>query len=277
MARSAEQLLPRNSFSGTGLVGTLRNSRSIRRGQGIKMQTPDAISDGVERLHTEIDLLRAMYETSVTFNPSTSEAVFKSPEHPGAQLVLRLPDGYPQQGKPLLISACDARKCDLRKEVGVFIRDLGDEEGEVLDVIFPRFIDILQSKSSVEERLPQETDSTETPNNVIIWLHHLLATSKRKLAIQPSVSSDLVSGVTKPGYPGVMLFTGPGFAVDQHVAELKSLNWQAFQVKYEADEVWELGSKGDAQGINEVETMAEVVRWIPEGRKDQFLKVMGMK
>ncbi|KIW19894.1 hypothetical protein PV08_00469 [Exophiala spinifera] len=99
---------------------------------------------------------------------------------------------------------------------------------------------------------------------VIIWLHHLLATSKRKLAVSqphvnsnsnsnsttktakakakptsaspPSVSASTISGMTKPGYPGILLFSGPRDLVDAHVKELKDLNWQAFSKRYDSDE-----------------------------------------
>ena len=228
----------------------------------------------------EIDLLKAMYETSVAFNPSTSEVLFRPLEHAGAQVVLRLPDSYPRKGKPLVLSACDSRKHDLRGEVAEFIDNFGGDEGEVLDVLLQKFVELLesqQSKSGVKEGHSRETESAASSKTAIIWLHHLSATSKRKLAIRPTTSSDLISGITKPGYPGVMLFTGLQHAVDDHVAELKGLNWQAFQVRYEEDEKWNLVNEGSEKGIVEVETMAEVVRRIPEGRHEHFLKAVGVK
>ncbi len=228
----------------------------------------------------EIDLLKAMYETSVDFKPNASEVVFKSSEYCGAHFVLRLPENYPHKGRPLVLSACDSSKHDLRQELAVFIGDLGDEEGEVLDVIFQKFIDLLQaqqSDSGITKAISCQAESVSSSKTVIIWLHHLLATSKRKLALHPSVSNDLVCGITKPGYPGVMLFTGPRQAINEHLAELKALNWQAFQIRYEEEEKWDLTSDGNEKGIVEVETMAEVVQRIPEGLRQQFLKAIGVK
>ena len=244
------------------------------------MQTPDAISESSDRLHLEADLLKAMYEDAVSFNPTTSEVLFKSPEQPTAQLVLRFPGSYPDKGRPLVVSACDSRKKDLRGEVAEFIKDLGDEEHEVLDVVFQRFTDLLEEQPPevrINETRTAGIDTAFSPKTVIIWLHHLLATSKRKLALSPSTSSDVISGITKPGYPGVMLFTGPRHAVDEHVAELKGLNWQAFQIRYEEEEEWDLSSGKTGKGIVEVETMAEVVQQIHEGRREHFLKAIGVK
>lgn len=75
--------------------------------------------------------------------------------------------------------------------------------------------------------------------------------------------------------------------MDEHVSELKAQNWQAFQVRYEEEEVWELshasgegGGDGDGKGrgIREVESMAEVVAGIVgEERREMFLRVVGVK
>lgn len=97
---------------------------------------------------------------------------------------------------------------------------------------------------------------------VIIWLHHLLATSKRKLAVSPAGAATIsssssatttalaptatptdrstststsqstrpsISGLTKPGYPGILIYSGDSDVVDEHVRALKAQNWQAFR------------------------------------------------
>ncbi|KAL2429948.1 hypothetical protein ABEF95_013413 [Exophiala dermatitidis] len=96
-----------------------------------------------------------------------------------------------------------------------------------------------------------QPDLRSPTKTVIIWLHHLLALSKRKLAVTPSTTAHThtttgtlsssssvsgISGLTKPGYPGIMIFSGPRDLVDAHVAQLRALNWQAFQVRYDSDE-----------------------------------------
>ncbi|EXJ90514.1 hypothetical protein A1O1_03617 [Capronia coronata CBS 617.96] len=121
------------------------------------------------------------------------------------------------------------------------------------------------------------------PKTVIIWLHHLLALSKRKLAVTPttttttisttgttmssssssspsSSNSISISGLTKPGYPGIMVFSGPKDLVDAHVRELRGLNWQAFQVRYDSDDEkedgmgWSMARAGTTSGNTNTNT-----------------------
>ncbi|KAF2192735.1 hypothetical protein K469DRAFT_717324 [Zopfia rhizophila CBS 207.26] len=115
--------------------------------------------------------------------------------------------------------------------------------------------------------------STSRTKSVMIWLRHLLALSKRKLALYPSSS---VAGIAKPGYPGIVVFTGPTSAIDEHVNTLEVENWQAFQVRYEEEgELWEFVH----EGVREVETMAEVVKSMGGWRREEeeFLKAVGIK
>lgn len=96
---------------------------------------------------------------------------------------------------------------------------------------------------------PGSAHASQQGKTVVVWLHHLLATSKRKLALHPAVTtsgpspssatnpdtpSSSISGITKPGYPGILVFAGPSELVDAHVRSLKALNWQAFQVRYDS-------------------------------------------
>ncbi|KAG9776345.1 hypothetical protein KCU88_g4896, partial [Aureobasidium melanogenum] len=109
-------------------------------------------------------------------------------------------------------------------------------------------VPVADTTSDIRDPQPDIRPPTKT---VIIWLHHLLALSKRKLAVTPSTtahthtttgtlssssSASGISGLTKPGYPGIMIFSGPRDLVDAHVAQLKGLNWQAFQVRYDSDD-----------------------------------------
>lgn len=62
----------------------------------------------------------------------------------------------------------------------------------------------------------------------------------------------------------------------EHVHALKAQNWQAFQVRYEGDELWVLTH---GEGVKEVESMSDVVKAI-EGtveQKAEFLKAVGIK
>ena len=253
----------------------------------------DSPSANPERLNTELSLLNAMYTSSLGYNPTSSELTFHCPSSPKSRLILRLPSDYPSKSTPQVISACDSSQQDVRSDVVKFVNELPTDEGEVLDLILQSFSELIDQRCStkpIDSPLNKSTSTTPTSppeKTIIIWLHHLLATSKRKLALHPSISSNLISGITKPGYPGVLLFTGSQKAVDEHVSELKAQNWQAFQVRYEEEEVWELshasgegGGDGDGKGrgIREVESMAEVVAGIVgEERREMFLRVVGVK
>jgi hypothetical protein len=313
-----------------------------------------------ERLEAELSLLKAMYPGSITYTPKSRELWFRaSPGDGGSatnsgmgagggELKLRLPDSYPESGVPSLISARDGMKNDLRDWTRRAIGELNLVEGEEgLDRIIAAF-EVLVSdllSTSTEDSLSQKAGSTvsatmngtqvqqqqqqqdpKAPKTVIIWLHHLLATSKRKLAITPTLTASTststrtpssatnksttttssLSGMTKPGYPGIMIFSGASALVDAHVRELKDLNWQAFQVRYDSSEAGD-GDDGDegsnrrwkfaheeeqdaitaatgettARGagkIVEVETMAELVKGITRERdREVFLRSVGVK
>jgi hypothetical protein len=232
------------------------------------------------RLETELELLDAMYPEQASYTSKARELKYTQD---GATLQLRIPESYPESGLPDVIAASDASKTDLRASTKDAIKKLGLAEGEeALDAVIAAFQQVLDSSKMSEpprnttSSNPAEADASKT---VIIWLHHLLALTKRKLALSPTT----LSGVTKPGYPGVMLFSGPSSAVTEHVNTLKAENWQAFQVRYEEDLLWTFSH---GKGVQEVETMAEVVKAVSLGAADpekgaaqkaEFLKAVGIK
>ncbi|KAK3061072.1 hypothetical protein LTS18_007082, partial [Coniosporium uncinatum] len=67
---------------------------------------------------------------------------------------------------------------------------------------------------------------------VVIWSHHLLATSKRRDILTWSKELHL-SGFSRPGYPGAVFVEGEVESVDEFVRRLKALRWQALQVRAE--------------------------------------------
>lgn len=252
-------------------------------------------SGPTERVEAEISLLEAMYPSQLTYNNHTREIHYDSGT--SAQLVLRLPDTYPEEAAPEIITARDSTKNDVRNRVKQRIRGLqlpADEEClDRIIVAFEEYVAAVDASRSRDESGDVELGSTKSPSapnkTVIIWLHHLLATSKRKLAIAPSIGTSSggpqgtgITGITKPGYPGIMLFSGPAVLVDDHVRELRGLNWQAFQVRYDSSEdhdgdsaIWTFTHE---KGIVEVETMAEVVKEIAdEEKKKLFLQAVGVK
>lgn len=244
-----------------------------------------------ERLTLELELLTSMYPDTLHFSEKIRELTFTREANSKDKLVLRLGPDYPNTTTPEVISARNTHGSDLRQQIQALVKDVCTEinamdpsnPGEVLDAVIARYVEVLDAEGFVQEsqadtKPTNKRDFPPAHKTVIIWLHHLLATSKRKLAIHPTISPGQVCGVTKPGYPGVMVFSGARSAVEEHVAELKAQNWQAFAVRYESDELWEFGGvEGGGGGVREVETMAEAVQCVEEGRREEFLRAVGVK
>lgn len=185
-------------------------------------------------------------------------------------------DDYLTTGRPIVVSA-SAGKRDMSGEVKKrLIEELRPGE-EVLDATIMIFDELvahheLNASSEGSGRPVPATDSPEDGDTtIIVWLHHLLNTNKRKMALSPAAS---VSGVTKPGYPGVLVYSGPPNAVREHVNELKGQNWAAFQVRMEADEAWDFAH---GKGVKEVESMGDLVAEVGEAKKEEFMQVMKIK
>lgn len=236
---------------------------------------------GPTRLETELELLEAMYPDQTHYDPRSRELKFSHDNH--ASLLLRLPESYPELGLPDIISATDAAKNDLRTRVKVAVKDIGLAEGEeALDAIVAAFQQVVDSAPATSDASSDTTAGANdnTSKTVIVWLHHLLNTNKRKLALLPPPSTPPVSGITKPGYPGVLVYSGPSAAVTEHVNTLKAQNWQAFQVRYEEEELWHFVH---GASVKEMESMSEVVKSVKlEGatgktQKEELLKAIGIK
>ncbi|KAI3333232.1 hypothetical protein F4824DRAFT_503267 [Ustulina deusta] len=252
-------------------------------------------TQAAERFGAELDLLLAMYPESLSFSPEARELRYshcggdssaKSP----AVLMLRLPETYPLDGFPDVISATGHDKEDLRSATKAVFRSIGAPAGEeVLDVLLLAFRDLAVSRESPRQNTTlQATGQSElrgvdalANRTVIIWLHHLLNTNKRKLALNPSMAGSKISGVTKPGYPGVLVFSGERSAVESHVLELRSQRWQAFQIRYDTDndgvpsEIWQFKH---GAGICEVGSMSDVAQSIVDPQlKQVFLGSIGIK
>ncbi len=263
------------------------------------------ISDAPARLEIEFALLQEMYPHHVKFDSKSRDFKYISPNSSNATLVLRLPEYYPvEEEAPQVISASDRSKNDIRNQIQLASDAIGfNEKGsEILDILINHFEEAtaekMQASLATHQKGVESGMKTVLPSKtVIIWLHHLLNTSKRKLAITPSYNTAKftehgqpvlveISGITKPGYPGIMIFSGGSDLVDAHVKELKDQNWQAFQIRYDSAEEsnrsdqtakeWEFACcKGK---IVEVETMADIVQNIVEEKNKRiFLKAIGVK
>jgi len=222
-----------------------------------------------------------MYPEQVTWDAHARDLKYASD---GSNFVLRLPDDYLLAGLPTILSAT-TKKHDLRNTLRERFHELPRGE-EVLDSIVVTFEE-LAADFDLEDATPdsaQQGGKTKGDDyswddgsqesrraTILVWLHHLLNTNKRRQALSPART---VSGVTKPGYPGILLYSGPEAAVREHVNELKGLNWAAFQVRMESDEEWKFKH---GTGVKEVEGLGEVVAEIGEQRKEEFMEAMRMK
>lgn len=229
-------------------------------------------SEQDERLATELSLLEAMYAEQISYRETGRELTYTTSQ--GAALKLRLPDTYLSTSLPEVLSASSG-KSDLRDIVKSRIQKYGAGE-EILDSVISIFDSLAEAESSSSQAevqghiIDQDSSLTDKSATIVIWLHHLLNTNKRKLALSPSA----LSGITKPGYPGVLVYSGPAREMHEHVDELKAQNWAAFQVRYESGELWEFAH---GKGIVEVEAMKEVVAGVGEERKEEFMEAMRMK
>jgi hypothetical protein len=249
---------------------------------------------GPSRLDNEIELFTAIYPDQASYIDKGRELKFTE-RH--ATLQLRIPDTYPESGKPDVIAATDESKHDIRSQTRAAIKALNLLEGEeALDAVVSERLETssIASAKSVKSTKQDSNQDANAKKTVIIWLHHLLNTNKRKLCLSPSFS-----GITKPGYPGVLVYSGPTTAVNVHVNELKAQNWAAFQVRFEEEVEWRFAH---GEGVREVESMADVVKLLEchekaanskraqkggkeaelgEGQskkqKEEFLKAVGIK
>lgn len=233
-------------------------------------------SDQDGRIQSEISLLEAMYPEQVSFDTAAREVKYSTKDY---SFSLRLPSGYLVDELPEIISA-NIRRIDARQQLKDTITACNPGE-EVLDSIISKFIESAELQLMKEEMSRDESSnqgnlrsaSGNEKATVIVWLHHLLNTNKRKQALSPA--SEEVSGITKPGYPGVLLYSGPATGVYKQVGELRQLNWQAFSVRLESDDAWTFQH---GLGVKEFETMKEVVADIEtDENKEQFMEAMRMK
>lgn len=224
------------------------------------------------RLETELILLEAIYPGEISY----AKHELKHSRY-GASLRLRIPKDYPGEALPEIIAANLVGKQDVRDAMKLEISLLHPGE-EILDAIMAAFHDLVDQfgKSVTEDHAAvdvhgQVQKSTNEPLTVVVFLHHLLNTNKRKKALSPSMPG--IAGLSKPGYPGVLVYSGPHDAVREHISMLKDENWQAFQIRLEVKETW---SFVHGPGVVELETMKEAVHEVGN-HKDAFMEAMRMK
>lgn len=145
---------------------------------------------------------------------------------------------------------------------------------EVLDLIVTSFTQYLATLEPQENAETSESSPKDDRNKskkqkhvikrVVIWSHHLLATSKRR-DIQVWSRELHLSGFARPGYPGAVFAEGDEDQVDEFVTRLKQLRWQALQVRAEERVDSRVCGTGEG-GIEEVEGLGDIAEALK--RKD---------
>jgi hypothetical protein len=175
-----------------------------------------------------------------------------------------LPKTYPTHDNPIVyISAPSFSRNayhSLQTKLNDLLASLASKEDERLHEIIDAFISwipVSSPESFVKGiTLPVENSSPSPYFIVLIWFHHMLSTTKRKAIL----ALESVRGLSKPGYPGILVLQGPKGALDNAVTTLKAMKWQAMQVRGEIA----CKDKLLKDGIHEVEKVAEVVEKMEE-------------
>lgn len=144
----------------------------------------------------------------------------------------------------------------------------------VLYTLYDEVSNKIRERTEAQDQEPSTLEIKEDPSNVVmkrilIWTHHLLALSKRKDIIQWSSELHL-NGISKPGYPGIIIVEGDGLEVDEFITRIKGLNWQAITVRHE-----ETDTLRRLDGFHEVSDMSDVSKRMEgAGLRDMFMTAM---
>ncbi|PSK33518.1 hypothetical protein B9Z65_7405 [Elsinoe australis] len=238
-----------------------------------------------ERQFDELVLLQSMYPEEFTWQTppgpdadisELQDADFRfSIQIASYTLDVTLPTTYPSTTKPTAYLQCAATTpTSTRKSARAILSDILaalDPGTEILDILVQDLSSRLESLSAsaapTDHPCSTQDDATKKPQKIkrlLIWSHHLLATSKRKDIIAWSRELHL-SGFSRPGYPGAIVVEGDKDNVDEFETRIKALRWQALQVR--GEEVGEgrvLVRDGKAVGFREVEGLDDVVRGLKE-------------
>ncbi|GAB7356285.1 hypothetical protein MBLNU459_g7090t1 [Dothideomycetes sp. NU459] len=239
--------------------------------------------DNRARQASELTLLSTMYPSEFSWRsdppPDLERPDFPDPSFaltldPSYTLEITLPPDYPSDGKPNAYLSCaghvdTAHRKSARAALSKIVVD--QESGvEILDLIVTAFVQSLPGLAPLESAEPvstagsgkmsdQHAGTRRQPSHaikrVVIWSHHLLATSKRR-DIQVWSKELNLSGFARPGYPGAVFAEGDEDQVDEFVGRLKQLRWQALQVR--AEEKVDARVCGNGEGVEEVEGLGDI-------------------
>ncbi|KAL1637772.1 hypothetical protein SLS56_000327 [Neofusicoccum ribis] len=225
-----------------------------------------------ERQENEVALLESMYpdELEIIKQPKGLDEEFELEIHldPAHSLSFVLsPRTYPASSAPqVFLSFGSDVPNDTRKCLRARLREIVEQQEpgiECVDLIIGDFRQTLDDMSAAaDDSSSHNVDQNPNPHaaeteglRVVLWMHHLLATSKRRAIVQLSKELGL-GGFSKPGYPGSVYVEGEAAAVRTFVDELKSMRWQAIQER--ATENAQMSSLTLAPGIQEVQGLGDI-------------------
>ena len=187
-----------------------------------------------------------------------------------------LPPSYPTKANPIVtFSSKNLSKSEdqsLQIKLNELLSSLSSSTEERLHEIFDYFVTWIPVESvTVLPSTSSEQVSDDKTVITLIWFHHLLSTTKRKAIL----SIQNLKGISKPGYPGILVLQGAKSALAEAITELKQMRWQAIQIRAELETSPE---QQISEGIHEVETVAEVVERIDKlGLGEWCLSALRMK
>lgn len=158
--------------------------------------------------------------------------------------VLHIPRGYPNDAASIVLLSADGLPRSAVAAVNERIGDVEvvDREPHLMPLVETCCDATAASRAAMPSSLASGVDadqvrpSCEGHARVWVWLHHIMAPHKRR-CIEVWAAELGVAGVCKPGFPGVIIAHGRASAVDEYIARLKALRWQAMVVREE--ERWE--------------------------------------
>jgi hypothetical protein len=167
-----------------------------------------------------------------------------------------LPKEYPKPQNPLVtFSAPSLSKSEhhaLQTSLSDILSNLSSVEERLLEIIDSFTLSIPVSSENTSKAPLSQPSTIHSPDIIVlIWFHHLLSLTKRKAIL----ALPLLCGISKPGYPGILILQGQKDIINDAIVKLRGMKWQAMQVRAEIEN----DNKLLENGIHEVENVAQVV------------------
>lgn len=150
------------------------------------------------------------------------------------------PPSYPE------VSAHLSVECDpaIHREMSACLKEVSESEpmgeGGQLLLAFSALREALREGCGCHTLPADQTEGStakstgpETRQRIVralIWFHHIAANSKRRFIVERARELG-IRGASKPGWPGVVVCQGGEEAVEEFIIAIKSLGWQAIQVR----------------------------------------------